>query len=679
VRWQQDGATDEPVAATGDVGFSGVNCREAPENLQDGVAADAVNKVFDAGKAETRRGMVGPGWSLEHGIEFPVDFPVDFEGMGFGPLVRGTTVFSDPNGVEAILVAVRDRVWRIGDGMVAEPIALPAGETIEDECELVQVFDRVLLFRGEGVDVLEWNPQQTVEDGIGAFAAIAQSPAGTFTEPIPGAEDATCFANRLFVPFDRDKIAVSDILDYTRYDSVMNQFRINAGTADAIVKLVPWTDSSMIVFKGNSIFLLTGLDGSDLATSAAAMDLTREYGLIGRQAWAKVGSDVWFLVEGAGVLSVGATINNATQARREPISRDIEAYVRRIHWAYADKAVAGYDGARFYLAVPMDGATYNNAMLVYSTISGTWQGYWQSDILDAGWMLKTDYAGGRRLLLVNRANLADWHANGAVLVLNEGFADELGGTEYEIADSLTTRAYRMGTMVQRGRMLKLALDQSTWRPSFTVKLKPDGAYEEVTVAAGVTKSRTKYYRFGVPDWVDTHVKMLTLLVSGAGTEAANGLYFWDGSQWDKGGGYTIEETQVGGPGGIMPYYMLLYNGAGPLYGKLGGLVEGQWSLGTWPPSSGSAPAPWVAYYTGSSNVNDDHATAGREDYSVVVDGLVLGSGVVTDQHQRRLEQFRIRTGGTSIQVEVSNAQGRAVQHGVRVETMEEPAGFRRGG
>ena len=197
-------------------------------------------------------------------------------------------------------------------------------------------------------------------------------------------------------------------------------------------------------------------------------------------------------------------------------------------------------------------------------------------------MLKTDYAGGRRLLLVNRANLADWQTNGAVLVLNEGFADELGGTEYEIADSLTTRAYRMGTMVQRGRMLKLAVDQSTWRPEFTVKLKPDGAYEEVTVAAGVTKSRKRYYRFGVPDWVDT-------------------------------------------------------------------------------------------------NVNDDHATAGREDYSVVVDGLLLGSGVATDQHQRRLEQFRSRVGGTSIQVEVSNAQGRAVQHGIRIETMDEPSGFRRGG
>lgn len=582
MRWEQSGETDSPVAATGDVGFSGVNCREAPENLEDGVAADAVNKVFDAGKAETRRGMVGPGWALEHGVEFPIDFPVDFEGMGYGPLIRGTTVFSDPNGTEAILVAVRDRVWRIGDGMVAEAITLPDGETIADECALVQVFDRVLLFRGEGVDVLEWNPQQTVEDGIGAFAAIEQSPAGTYTEVIPGAVDATCFANRLFVPFDRDKIAVSDILDYTRYDSAMNQFRINAGTADAIVKLVPWTDSSMIAFKEDSIFLLTGLDGSDLATTAAAMDLTREYGLIGRQAWAKVGSDVWFLVEGAGVLSVGATINNATQARREPISRDIEAYVRRIHWAYADKAVAGYDGARFYLAVPLDGATYNNAILVYSTISGTWQGYWQSDILDAGWMLKTDYAGGRRLFLVNRANLADWQTNGAVLVLNEGFADELGGTEYEIADSLTTRAYRMGTMVQRGRMLKLAVDQSTWRPAFTVKLKPDGAYEEVTVASGVTKSRTRYYRFGVPDWVAT-------------------------------------------------------------------------------------------------NVNDDHATAGREDYSVVVDGLVLGDGVALDQHQRRLEQFRSRVGGTSIQVEVSNAQGRAVQHGVRIETMEEPSGFRRGG
>jgi autotransporter-associated beta strand protein len=43
------------------------------------------------------------------------------------------------------------------------------------------------------------------------------------------------------------------------------------------------------------------------------MDLPRAYGLSGRQAGAPVGADVWFLVEGAGVLSVGATINNASQ------------------------------------------------------------------------------------------------------------------------------------------------------------------------------------------------------------------------------------------------------------------------------------------------------------------------------------------------------------------------------
>ena len=582
MRYRQSGERDDPVGGDGDVGFTGVNCREAPEGLGAGVAADAVNKTFDTGAAETRKGMVGPGWALEHGLEFPVSFPVDFEGMGVGGLIRGVGVFSDPNGTEAILVAQRDRVWRIGDGMVAEEIPLPEGETIDEDCELVQAFDRVILFRGESKDPLEWNPQQNIEDGIGAFQAITQSEAeeGSFLEPIPGAADATCFANRLFVPFDRDKIAVSDILDYTRYDSTFNQFRINAGTADKIMRLVPWTDSSMICFKDHSVVLLTGLEGDDLGSTAAATDITREYGLVGRRAWATVGSDVWFLAEGAGVLSIGATINNALQAQREPISRDIDAYVKRIHWAYADKAVASYDGRRFYLAVPMDGATYNNALLVYSTVSGTWQGYWESDILDAGWMSKAEYAGGRRVMVVNRANLADWHAQGAVLVLDEGFADELGGTEYPIEDMLVTRAFALGSSVQVGRMLKLAIAQSTWRPSFTVSVLAPGAFEETVVAAGVTKSATRYYRFGLPEWVAT-------------------------------------------------------------------------------------------------NENDDHDTPGREDYSVLVEGLVLGSGVECDRHQRAVEQFRVRAAGQTMQVKVVNAAGRALQHGVRVESVEEPSGYRR--
>jgi hypothetical protein len=254
--------------------------------------------------------------------------------------------------------------------------------------------------------------------------------------------------------------------------------------------------------------------------------------------------------------------------------------VKRIHWAYADKAVASYDGRRFYLAVPLDGATYNIAVLVYSTVSGTWQGYWESEILDAGWMLKAEYAGGRRVMVVNRANLADWHAQGAVLVLDEGFTDELGGTEYPIEDTLVTRAFALGSNVQVGRMLKLAIAQSTWAPSFTVSVLAPGAFEETVVAAGVTKSRTRYYRFGLPDWTAT-------------------------------------------------------------------------------------------------NENDDHDTPGREDYSVLVEGLVLGSGVECDRHQRAVEQFRVRAAGQTMQVKVVNAAGRALQHGVRVESVEEASGYRR--
>jgi hypothetical protein len=78
--------------------------------------------------------------------------------------------------------------------------------------------------------------------------------------------------------------------------------------------------------------------------------------------------------------------------------------------------------------------------------------------------------------------------------------------------------------------------------------------------------------------------------------------------------------------------------------------------------------PWDATPWNPLNVNDDHETDDREDYSVVLqDGLSLGSGLVLDRMQEGIETWTV-TGrqGRSFQVETINEQGRIELLGERL-------------
>jgi hypothetical protein len=50
----------------------------------------------------------------------------------------------------------------------------------------------------------------------------------------------------MLVPYGRDRIAVSDIADYTSYDWAINDFQINAGEADDLVRVFPWQQQQVL-------------------------------------------------------------------------------------------------------------------------------------------------------------------------------------------------------------------------------------------------------------------------------------------------------------------------------------------------------------------------------------------------------------------------------------------------
>jgi hypothetical protein len=350
------------------------------------------------------------------------------------------------------------------------------------DAALVQCFDRVLLFRGETMAPLEWDGGITSE-----FEPIAQTASGSGTQTIPNAPFGVAMANRLFVPRrigERlDCIAVSDPLDYTRYVAQIQEFRINFGTSDDITALVPYGKSSLVVFKQSSVAYLTGVV-DDLANIAAG-EATRAVGCVARHAVSEVGNRLWFLGQG-GVFELQPTGSDEEKfaVSEQPVSWPLRPFFARVNWREAAIACSAVDDERYYLALPIDGATRNNAVAIYNFITRRWEGYHTfAATVDLRVWVPADWLGRRRLWVIDRT--------GRALIYGEHLdGDWFGSTSTAIATSLTTRGYLRAPA--RRRFTGWQVQAATWRGSLTVTTATDGVNETATGFSALTASRTAF-------------------------------------------------------------------------------------------------------------------------------------------------------------------------------------------
>jgi hypothetical protein len=119
----------------------------------------------------------------------------------------GSCRFSDPRNSDSdyVLIATNNEVKAINLLTAAvTSITYPAGDELTVPCEMVQVFDKVYLFR-EGVTTLAWNGVLT---GSPAFAKVAN---GNYTQPLvlTTANNAACTAGVVTIT-NTHNLAVGD-------------------------------------------------------------------------------------------------------------------------------------------------------------------------------------------------------------------------------------------------------------------------------------------------------------------------------------------------------------------------------------------------------------------------------------------------------------------------------------
>lgn len=184
---------------------------------------------------------------------------------------------------------------------------------------------------------------------------------------LPNADDAIFIDNRLLVPtaYTPGAASYDSTSTYTKKDFIVamdigdnvhflftNELRINQGSNDEIVSLVKYDADTVVVLKGQSWGVLTGLAGGDL--TQVALDMRQGgYGSCAPRAGIVAGKNVLFPSSQRGICSLAQNVQGLTRSVDVPLSNDIEATIQRIDWTRAGQIRMAWWDDRLYAAVPL--------------------------------------------------------------------------------------------------------------------------------------------------------------------------------------------------------------------------------------------------------------------------------------------------------------------------------------
>ena len=279
---------------------------------------------------------------------------------------------------------------------------------------------------------------------------------------MPAPEFAVYHQRRLVMPFQfsvdaspnsytsrgiLDEVIASDILDSDTYDQIYAQYRFNAGEADFTVGLHSFSEDNLMVFNRNSIHLISNTTSLQAASTKL---LTDEVGCVARQSIQQVGSQVIFLSDN-GVYSTQFFDEYNLRGTETPLSEPINETIKRINKDQSTQAVAVYFDNRYFIAVPLDDALRNNAILIYNFLNKQWESIDSVDSTD--WDIENLIVAGegsqRGVYAINR--LGGIHKIDARLQGDDLINVSIGGSNEtkDVKGSITTRQYTFGNMTRK--------------------------------------------------------------------------------------------------------------------------------------------------------------------------------------------------------------------------------------
>ena len=399
-----------------------------------------------------------------------------------GSGVYASAIYSDPNNIGQtwIMIVGNESVGFYANGFTGKSVSLGA-YTVTVQSTIVQANNYVYIFRGPTETPLYWNG-----DWNASFELVPNTTLPVSFLSIPNSNQATYYQNRLWVIDGKDTIAASDVLAFTDYDPLANEFNVNTGNSDYLVATFPFGQNSLIAFKNKSIMLLQNVEGA--LTDVTVTEITRQVGLVGINSVTSIGPDLAYVSnQNINLLTLTST-NNSLQHKTLPLSTRIRKIMSRVNWEVGYKISIGYWSNKLYVALPLDNSLVCNAVVVYNFTTENWYGEWNFDstinMCIQSWQV-ANYLGLQRMHAVTE--------DGRIFVTDEGQNDISGATVAEISTQLVTRAYDTSNLNHFQR--RAYLDLGTNRPETSVSAFTGGASEESVLLTDQTYSRAQSWKF----------------------------------------------------------------------------------------------------------------------------------------------------------------------------------------
>lgn len=354
-----------------------------------------------------------------------------------------------------------------------------------------------------------------VWDGASTVSVVTQTVTTGTAANFPPADFGMYFQNRIIVKQARDKIAASDYFDYDTWDLAFNQFTINLGANDSIVGFQPWQEDKFLIFERNSIYYAY-IDPNGYTAGAAPgvnsyiKSLTSEFGCSARRSIVNAGEYVFFLSDN-GVYLLNPSLDLKLLGNTKPLSDPISDILTRINANAVSGAVGKVYNNRYYLAIPIDGATRNNAVLVYSMLNQAWESV---DTYPTGMYVDNFnvalFGNAKRMYATNK--------EGGIFILEELSSDEyipsgsglllpfvLPGTiatvfnQNPIAGKIVTRRYFYQTFSAKrfsAADIDLHMLGSDSLNIVATSKNPDSSSEVFNFASSTLEDYTKRFRIG---------------------------------------------------------------------------------------------------------------------------------------------------------------------------------------
>ena len=396
--------------------------------------------------------------------------------------VWATGIYSDPAdvGTSWIMLLGTPSVGFYASGKTSRTVSLN-GHFVTEQSTIVQANNYVYIFRGDNATPLYWDGNWN-----NTFDVVPNTTLPSSFNSIPNSNQATYYQNRLWVKDGKDEIAASDVLAFTDYDPLANEFNLNTGNSDYLVATFPFGQNALVAFKNKSVLLLQNVEGS--LSDVTVTEITRQVGLVGINAVCSVGPDLAYASNRNINLLTLTNTNNALQHKTLPLSAKIRRIMDKVNWNYSSKISMGYWNNRLYVALPIDNSTVCNCVVVYNFITQAWCGEWSfasSINMCIQSFQVVDYVGLQRMHAITE--------DGRIFVTDEGQNDISGSTVAEISTELVTRAYMTTNLNHFQR--RMFADISSNRPSFSVAAYTEGANEESVLLTNQTYNRSQSWLF----------------------------------------------------------------------------------------------------------------------------------------------------------------------------------------